>query len=396
MDTTLKQVGRDCLQAYTGLASPEHLCAMAEILFSVSDILSASEDEGFGGEGGGLRYLTSIESYMPFVCAAIRTEGWLSRGAARAANRDGEATADQALSRGVYWKPPMPEKYRIVPEEQDYNLASAVITFCEEYFEERDVMALSDYENSLRVAMGSGIVHPKFSGIIASAVQFYNKDLERRQFAESKSKMFAASEYKGAEKDRLVFENVRLVSSRTFESDFGVRFFYSFITTDGSCLTTWTGRNLQLAVGQVLSVKGTVKKHETYQPKVKGEAAGQAYKQTVLSRVALVARAKVASYEVEAKEETSVDEPAHWVNPDGSKVQSYQALPGAKHVETTMKTKVVKYHTYHLATEDGRKYVLVSKSKKKVLVPGYEAVVEYDAEDLSKFNGGERPVSLVQ
>lgn len=383
---TLKQVGRDCLQAYTGLANPEHLCAMAEILFSVSDILSASEDEGFAGEGGGLRYLTSIESYMPFVCASIRTTGWLSRGAARAAGRDGEATADQALSRGVYWKPPMPEKYRIVPEEQDYNLASAVITFCEEYFEERDVMALSDYENSLRVAMGSGIVHPKFSGIIASAVQFYNKDLERRQFAESKSKMFAASEFKGAEKDRLVFENVRLVSSRTFESDFGVRFFYSFITTDGSCLTTWTGRDLQLAVGQVLSVKGTVKKHETYQPKVKGEAAGQAYKQTVLSRVALVARAKVASYEVVEKQETDskvvVDPGQDWQAPGGFRAPKYG-------------TKAVKYHHYHLVAEDGRKYLLISKSKKKVLVAGYSAVVEYAVEDYSAQNGGERPVSLV-
>ena len=391
MTTTpeLKQVGRDCLQAYTGLANPEHLCAAAELLFSVSDLLSAAEDEGFGGEGGG-RYLTSIESYLPFVCASIRTTGWLSRTVAR--QTDKMSTADHAMTYGVHWKPPMKEAERIDPEEQDYNLASAVITFCEEFFAEREVMALSDYENSLRVAMGSGIVHPKFIGIIASAVQFYNKDLERRQFAESKSKMFAESKFQGAEKDRLVFENVQLVTTRTFESDFGVRFFYSFRTPEGSCLTTWTGRDLHLAIGQTLSVKGTVKKHEMYQPKVKGVPAGNAYAQTVLSRVALVTRAKVVSYEVEAKDETRVVKPAHWVEENGNETMYY--VTNAKRVEAQEETKTVKYHRYHLTTEDGRKYVLVSKSKKKVLVPGYEAVVEYDAEDLSQHNNGERPVSL--
>lgn len=383
MTSELKQVGRDCLQNFTGLANPEHLCAAAELLFSVSDLLGAAEAEGFEG-GSGLRYLTSIESYLPFVCASIRTTGWLSRTVAR--QTDKMATADHALSFGVYWKPPMRESDRIKPEEQDYNLANAVISFCEETFAERDVMALSDYENSLRVAMGSGIVHPKFVGIIASAVQFYNKDLERRAFAESKSKMFAESKFQGEEKARLVFENVQVVSYRTFESDFGVRHFYAFRTAEGSCLTTWTGRNLQLAIGQTLSVKGTVKKHEMYQPKVKGAPAGVAYAQTVLSRVALVTRAKVVSHEVKEKQEEDrkvvVDPGQDWSAPGGYKAPTYG-------------TKTVRYHRYHLATEDGRKYVLITKSAKKALVAGYEAVVEFDAEDLSQYNNGERPVSLV-
>lgn len=386
---TLKQVGRDCLQAYTGLANPEHLCAMAEVLFSVSDLLSAAEDESFGGGSG--RYLTTIESYLPYVCASIRTTGWLSRTVAR--QTDKMSTADHAMTFGVMWKPPMKEADRIVPEEQDYNLANAVIGFCEETFSDADVYAISDYENSLRVAMASGIVHPKFIGIIASAVQFYNKDLERRQFAESKSKLFAASAYQGNVGDRLVFENLKVVSYRTFESDFGVRHFYTFISPEGHCLTTWTGRDLKLAVGQTLSLKGTVKKHDTYQPKVKGAPAGQAYAQTTLSRVALVTRAKVVSYDIESKEETKVVEPAHYVDEVGTKLHYYQA--GAKHVEAVEETKTVKYHRYHLVAEDGRKYLLVSKSKKKVLVTGYEAVVEYAVEDYSAYNGGERPVSLV-
>ncbi len=395
MTNELKQVGRDCLTAYTGLASPEHLCAMAEILFSVSDLLSESENEGFGGSG--VRYLTSIESYLPFVCASIRMTGWLSRTVARQTEK--MSTADHAMSFGVCWKSPMKQEDRVLPEEQDYNLSSAVISFCEEFFAERDVMALSDYENSLRVAMASGIVHPKFIGLIASAVQFYQKDLERRMFAESKSKMFAASEFQGAKGDKgLVFENTKVVTHRTFDGNYGVRHLYTFLAEGGHCLTTWTGRDLQLALGQLVSLKGSVKKHETYQPKNKGEAVGQAYKQTVLTRVALVTRAKVAMYEVESKEEEVVAEGPHYMNPDGSKVQvwqAWQAQPGAVHVEARMETKKFKLHVYHLVAEDGRKYVLISKSKKKVLVAGYEAVVTYAVEDNSAHNVGEQPVSLV-
>lgn len=389
VNATLKQVGRDCLQAYTGLANPEHLCAAAELLFSVSDILGAAEEEGWGGSGGHI--LTSTESYLPFVCASIRTTGWLSRTAARESGRDGEATADHAMQWGVCWKPVMGEKGRIVPEERDYNLSSAVVAFCEEFFAERDVMALSDYENSLRVAMGSGIVHPKFMGIIASAVQFYNKDLERRQFAESKSKMFAGSEYQGVIGERSVFEDLKVMTYRTWEGQFGVTHFYT-LTDGANCFIVKSSRDLQLAIGQGVSLKGTVKSHEVYQPKYRGEVQGSPYKQTFLSRVALVTRAKVASYEVVTEDEEKVVEGPHYEK-DGQRLNYY--VDGAVHVQAKTQTKSVKYHHYHLLGEDGRKFVCVSKSKKKVLVSGYEAVVEYAIEDLSQYNGGERPVSLV-
>jgi hypothetical protein len=384
--TTLKQVGRDCLQSYTGLANPEHLCAAAELMFSVSDLLSASEDDEGGSSGGGIRYLTSIDSYLPFVACTIRQDGWLSRGAAYKADRQGQASADLALSRGVYWRSPMPESIRLKPTEKDYNLAAATIQFCEEFFADKDVMALSDYENSLRVAMASGIVHPKFTGIIASAIQFYQKDLERRQFAESRSAMFAASEFQGAIGERSVFENLQVVTYKTWEGQYGVTHFYTFRSEAGHCFIVKASRDLDLSIGQVVSLKGTVKSHDVYQPKYKGEEKGSAYKQTRLNRVALVTRATVKSVEVVEKEEQdtkNVIEAAHpWNDPDG------QGCRPAKYG-----TKVVKYHHYHLVGVDGRQFVCVSKSKKKVLVVGYEAVVEYDVEDFS--NGGERPVGFV-
>lgn len=375
------QVGRQCLQNFTGLANPEALCAMAEVLFSASDLLSAAEDEGFGG--GSVLGFTSIDSYLPFVCCSIREAGWLSRG--EAYKTGGVSTADDALNRGVFEKR---EEKRMKPEEKDYNLASATIQFVQDYFEGCDVATISDYENSLRVAMASGIVHPKFVGIIASAVKFYQKDLEKRARAESWSKLTAGSQFQGTVGERQVFENLKVMSYRTWESNYGVTHFYSFLGEKG-LITYFATRDMDLSVGQVVSLKASVKKHEVYQPK----SGGAPVNQTVITRAALVTRAKVVSYEVEAKEETHVVSGPHYEK-DGQSFNYY--VDGAVHIDAKEETKTVKYHRYHLVSEDGRKYVLISKSKKKALVAEYEAVVEYAVEGLSGCNGDSRPVGLVK
>jgi len=184
----LKQVGRQCLAAYTGLENPEALCAAAEVLFAVSRVLEGGEDEP-GGEGGSGRSYCSIASYLPYVACSIRVDGWLSRTAAREQGSVSLSTADQALSRGIFAGPDTRDRY--VPEERDYNLASAVVEFCEDHFAGCDVASLTDYENSLRVAMAATIVHPKLVGLVASAVGFYQRDLERRARAESWAAMVA-------------------------------------------------------------------------------------------------------------------------------------------------------------------------------------------------------------
>lgn len=378
------QVGSSCLQNFLGLADPRGLCAQAELLLTASDLLSAAE-EGGGGHGFGIRAFTTIDSYLPYVCASIRTIGWLSSTAARESG--GCSTATDAFIRGVHAN--NETKDRLFPEEEDYNRAAATITFIEEYFEICNIDEISDYENSLRVAMASGIVHPKFIGIIASAVQFYQRDLERRARAESWSKLVAGSEFEGEVGDRQLFADMKVMSYRTWESNWGVTHFYSFL--HGSNLVVYyASRDMHLSVGQLVSLKATIKTHTLYQPKT----GGSPVKQTVVTRATLSSKAAVTSYEVVSKEETEVDVPAHDVNEKGEKIGPYDQAIERRHVETTMKTRVVKYHHYHLTSQDGRRYLCVSKSKRKGVVVGAEVMVEYVAEDLSNLNGGERPVSI--
>jgi hypothetical protein len=374
----LRQVGRQCLAAYTGLANPEILCAQAEILFSVSDVLFSAEDEDFEGGGGRGHEYASIASYLPFVACSIRVDGWLARGTARQTmgNTD-RSTANLAWSKGLF--PPRGADVKDVyqPEEKDYNLASATIEFCEAHFASCNVDGLTDYENSLRVAMASGILYPKFDGLVASAINYYKRDIERRAKSEVWAEMVRNSRPQGVVGERGVFEGLRILACRTWQTEYGATHFYSLLDEGGNAFVYFATRDLNLEPGQVVSFKATVKKHATHTPKFAGAPT---YAQTTLTRCALVARARLVAHEVGER----LSDKLVVTNPD--------RLPG---IYAEYERPMEKVNLYHLVGLDGRKFLYTSKSKKKAMVEGVTAIVEYDAEDFSKANGGERPVSIV-
>lgn len=371
----LRQVGRQCLADYTGIEDPAALCAAAEVLFAVSEVLGAAEGDSFGG--GGPRY-ASIAAYLPYVACSIRVDGWLSRTAAREKfDNSSLSTASQALSRGLFAMPQCPDKYE--PEDRDYSLAAATVEFCAEHFDGCDVSALSDYENSLRVAMASGILHPKLTGIVASSISFYKRDVERRARGEAWAQRVARSTFQGQVGERRVFEGLKVDSCREWPGDFGTTYFYSFSDESDNAFVYFASRDLLLEVGQVVALKGTVKKHEMRTPKLEGAVA---YAQTVLSRCALVTRARVVSAEVAEKD------------------LGKRAVTNSDEVKRGMYAQYTyvleKVNVYHLEAQDGRRFCYQSKAKKRQLVVGATAIVEYDAEDESASGVRERPVSLVR
>ena len=371
---SLCQVGRQCLAAYTGLANPMVLCANAEILFAVSELLGDSEDDDFGGGcSGGERFVT-INVYLPFVCCSIRQDGWLSRTAAWDRGQRGQSTCDLAFSNGVYAK--LDNKDRYQPTEKDYNLAAAVMEFCEQHFADCEVEALTDYENSLRVAMASGIAHPKFAGLVASAVGFYQRDIERRAKNETWSKMVSSSRFQGTVGERGQFEGLKVLAYRSWPTDWGAKHFYSFMDDAGNAYVYFATRDMDLSVGQVVSLRGTVKKHEMYSPKgLRPEFnPSLSYAQTQLSRCALITRAKVVKVEAE---------------------QEWYGKLSAPNPQTLTQEKIMeKCHDYHLEGSDGRRYVYRSKSKKKGVTAGSMAIVSYDQNPVAQ-PSGEYPVSIV-
>lgn len=369
----LSQVGRQCLQVYTGLANVKSICASAEILFSLSGLLEDAEDEGFAGGSSGSRAYVSIEQFLPFVACSIRKDGWLSRTAAAEQGCRERSTCDLACSCGIFASPQ--QDYKYTPEEIDYNLAAATIEFCESHFAETDPESLSDYENSLRVAMASGIAHPKMMGIIASAVMFYRRDLERRARNNTWAQMVASSTFQGTKGERRVWENLKVLSYRTSTNDWGTTHFYSFVDENNNALVYWASRDFNFSPGQIVSLIATVKKHEMYTPKFEG---AKAFAQTILTRGALVTRAKVTQEERIEKD------------------LGKREVTNPKEVEqgafAQYKCVLEKVYQYSLVSSDGRKFQLTSKARKKALQVGTTAIVSYDSWITDKVC----PVSLVK
>lgn len=356
---TLRQVGRQCLAAYTGLTNPETLCRIAEMLFCASDLLEDAEDDDFeGGRGRSRGNFGTIASYLPFVCCSIRENGWLSRTAAREQGRPGQATADLALSCGLFPPSEMPEKDCYHPTEADHNLASAAISFCAEHFDGCDVEKLSDYEASLRVAMASGILHPKLTGIVASAIGFYRRDLERRAKNDAWAKMVASSKFQGTVDERGLFEDLKVLTCREWGSDFGTTYFYSLVDEAGNAFAYFASRDMSLAPGQIVSFRATVKKHEMRTPKFAGAPT---YAQTTLTRCQLIVRARLESQEVKEM--------------DLGKRVTTNPEEVARGIWAQYAPVLEKVHLYHLTGPDGRRYVITSKSKKRGLAVGTVAVL---------------------
>jgi len=353
---SLRQVGRQCLSDYTGIADPWALCEASEILCSAGELLEDSEREV--SDRGGPRYST-IESYLPFVACSIREDGWLSRRAARAQGKDHQATANLAQSCGLFASPQ--QRTRYMPSEADYELARKAIDHCREHFEGCDVDALSDYENSLRVAMASGILRPGFEGIVASSIIFYQRDLERRAQRSSFSERAARSTHQGVVKERRVFEALRVEYSRVLEGDFGPKYLYAMSDPQDNMFAYFSTRDMGLEPGQVVSLRGTVKEH-----KVRTTKGGPDFKQTVLTRCTLCARATVTSHELRKADL-------------GKRVRVTDTTEAQQSFYAQHTCVLETVHDYVLTAEDGQQFLIRSKSKKRELVVGAAAHVEYEA-----------------
>jgi hypothetical protein len=120
----VKQVGSSCLGDFLCCTSPESLAAIAEIIIEAG--LAAQESEfGQGGcEGKGV----PLDQYLPYVCAAIRLGGWISRTSARESGC--VATADIAWSFGAM--SPSDCQDKIKPEQCDYDQAARVLAHATE------------------------------------------------------------------------------------------------------------------------------------------------------------------------------------------------------------------------------------------------------------------------
>jgi hypothetical protein len=276
------QVGRQCLKDFLGYNDPHRLADHAAMLAALRDLCDeAEQDDGEGGGGGGggrSETWTPLERYLTVVAVLMRTLGWVSRTQAKEAYEAGtgrlEATADTAFT-ALY---PAPGSDRdlafartiaAAQTEEDVALARAALDWAQAI----PADTREDYLHNVRTIAVKGMTNAKFAGIAASIIRAYQRVLADERRAARGREVAATSRHFGTVGERAVF-TLEVEKIITLDGQFGVTRLHQFVDGAGN-VAVWFASGEALKEGSIVTVKATVKRHETRD----GVA------QTILSRV---------------------------------------------------------------------------------------------------------------
>jgi len=287
-----KQIGRSCLRDFTGHKDPQAIAEFAEHLAMFSGSCSAAEEyDDFGG-GSQSRWI-SMASFLGVVAWCVRTEGWVSRKAAKDAMGGLQATADLAMH--ILWPARNAEDEKLgkghaeTHTDDDDRVAREAIEWAQSLEPKVD----DDYLWNLRVLAHSDAIEIRQTGLAASMVAAHaratERELERRRQAEGAKN----SEWVGQPKERIETD-LTLVSTKFFDNDFGGTNLMMFTDPAGNRIKWWASASAgwEPAIGSTSHVKATVKEHAEY----------KGIKETVVSRVQEYDPAAAAAAKAAAKE----------------------------------------------------------------------------------------------
>jgi len=285
-----EMVGKQCLKDFLGHKDPAFIANYMQWITDPS--ISEYEDENFG-EGSG-EYRINTESYLAYVSACIRSDGWLSRSAVK--EKGGQPTADYALTSMQKAGKPEYSRYngQIIeyptPDDQDQELAIKSLEWAKSLTDTKN-----DYLYNINLLAKEETITYKDLGFVASIIPSYQKTLEIQIKREQESKQKAISEYVGNVGDKVILDLTYLISF-SFDgfNGYGVTYIHKFSDKQGNTFTWKTNNSLEylnndendvrygdvLRYNQndVLKIKGTIKEHNEH----KGE------KQTVLTRCKII------------------------------------------------------------------------------------------------------------
>lgn len=265
-------VGRQCLRDFTGgHYDPHQLAAMAEMLFALSDACEhASDDDDCWGNGSEGRQDKSfdLQQVLEWTCKMIQAFGWVSRTKANDEYR--AATADHVMEvlvrprEGVEKWEAFRKKHQ--PQTADQQHAEAAIAWAAD-----QVDSDNDYLQNVNLVARMGYTTRSTFGVAVSIIVAYDRVLEQQREAQRAQ----ASEWQGTIKERREF-TLTVLSIFGAEGQYGTTGIHRMMDENGN-LFTWFASpgGGWLPQGRQLTVKATVKAHDTY----KGA------KTTILTRV---------------------------------------------------------------------------------------------------------------
>ena len=259
------QVGRQCLADYLGHGDVQSMVAYAELLCGLH--ATVEEDEGGERYGSGERRY-ELGTFLDICDRFIAVDGYISRSKADDLMRVSTAQcAVNVLARS----PDFVKAYEAMQHDgKSYTDVEDAITWAQTA-DASD--RATDYEHNIAVLARVGVVEYRTAGYAASILPAYMRWEGLRLEREHK----APSQHQGTVGKRQVFTGLTVTAHIPLESQWGVTHLYKMQDADGN-IFTWFASRQDLAQGETVNLKATVKKHDTYN--------GQA--QTILTRCVAV------------------------------------------------------------------------------------------------------------
>jgi hypothetical protein len=269
-DRRVLQLGRNCFEDYVGKDTLRALEFQSVVLINLG-----GDDEGFWGGGGwrGPVSTVALRDCVAYAEAMFREQGWTYAQRDEQGNVIGPESTNRYSGRRVRQsvEQQCPEDAKIMDRvtEPDWAAADAAI----ERMAETEVT--DEFGTTLKNLAEYKWVPVKKASLAAYLGQFLRQIDRKAQEAALNGKRV----YVGTVGQRAVFGPLTCVRCHSYETQFGWQNINVFEDADHNLLVWKTG-SYSANVGDVVTLKGTVKEHNDY----------RGTKQTILSRCKEVAK----------------------------------------------------------------------------------------------------------
>jgi hypothetical protein len=147
-------------------------------------------------------------------------------------------------------------------EERDETLAKAAL----DWARSQPTKGVADYFYNLGVSCRQTFVSYRTIGLVASVIVAYRRHLDEEAELNIRRCQNLERKHVGTIGKCDDFKNVVIKRMRNFESQYGVKTLITFEDAEGNVLIWWASKELNddVAEGDIVDLRGTVKKHGSY------------------------------------------------------------------------------------------------------------------------------------
>lgn len=251
-----QQIGRSCLRNFLGHKDPKTILYTASVVSLFDNLMDqvSNQNKVFGGGKIGIDIIT----YLSYVAACIKKNGWLPKSASD------NPTAYQAIEQMML---PFTSKNKIHLTQNDIDLAENAIKWVRETLPNK--RTTSDYEHNIIIIGKKDTVNDRHLGFAASIIPAYTRakerELERKRQAETPA--IQTSNYVGKVGERFGSKGMpplklQLVSVRWIDGTYGSTGIHKFVDENGNFFIWFASSDPGMEIGNWYTIAATIKNHQ--------------------------------------------------------------------------------------------------------------------------------------